>query len=646
MRGVHSASVEPAYHDAMGPTATRVTPQPIRRPIRRLPALVANQIAAGEVVERPASVVKELVENSLDAGATRISVELDAGGADLIRVTDDGHGIEPDQLLLAIAEHATSKIEQAEDLTGVATLGFRGEALASIASVCRLQITTRTADAQTAWTIRAAGDDLTEPRPASGPPGTTIEARDLFFNTPARRAFLRATTAEQTHCVESIREIALAHPSVAFEVRTNGRVLLELPATDGPRRRVLDVLGRELEPQMLEVHADTQEGDQGAALWGLVGLPAIARANHKALRTLVNGRSVRDKTLQHAVREAYRGLIEPGRYPTAVLMIEMPPAGVDVNVHPAKAEVRFRDQGLVHSLVLRSVREALQRADLTPALASRPSARTFASGYEDFQLRQQSPGSAPTSLYASLAPAPSYPQHFEEGQHASDQYRAHTGSSTQMASGEHSPFGPASAGVPDQAANAPWTRPIQVHNAYIVAEDEQGLVIIDQHALHERVMFETLLERVATRPLESQRLITPVVVDAAPTKVSQIESLSPLLARIGLELAPLGARTVGIMAFPSLLFERGVDPAQFVEDLLDKAEGADFETGSEEALHEVLDMMACKAAVKAGDPLTREELDELLRFRGTVQRATSCPHGRTTTVRLTLRDLQRLFDRR
>lgn len=602
-----------------------------RRPIRSLPTLVANQIAAGEVVERPASVVKELVENAIDSGATKIAVELEGGGADLIRVTDDGSGIVRDELLLAVAPHATSKIDRAEDLTGVATLGFRGEALASIASVSRLSIVTRTPGSESSWRLEAQGPEVGEPKPAAGPEGTSIESRDLFFNTPARRAFLKSSTAEQTRCVEVIREIALAHMGVSFVVRTQGRVLLDLSATDSPRRRVLDVIGRELEPQMLEVSADRQEGDQGAAVWGLTGLPAIARANHKALRTLVNGRSVRDKTLQHAVREAYRGLIEPGRYPTAVLMIEMPPSGVDVNVHPAKAEVRFRDQGLVHSVVFHAVRDALLRADLTPGLDARPSARSFGPGMtgpasdQPYELRAQN--ASPQSGLAFGEPKTFAPTIAPE------------------AIGTTAP----STHVPElsgEASSSLGGGAIQIHNSYLVAQDEQGMVIIDQHALHERVMFESLLARIGTKPLESQRLLSPIVLEVPEQRVEQIEGLSGLCARIGLELTPLGARSVGVLAFPSLLFERKVDPASFVADLLDATDGSDFAAGSEEALHEVLDMMACKAAVKAGDPLTRAELDELMRFRGTISRSTSCPHGRATTVRLTHRDLERLFDRR
>ncbi len=609
----------------------------LRRPIRALPTLVANQIAAGEVVERPASVVKELVENALDAGANRIVVELEAGGADLIRVTDDGMGIVRDELLLAVAPHATSKIESAADLTSVATLGFRGEALASIASVSRLTITTRTRDNDASWSLKVEGSEMGEPRPAAGPPGTSIEARDLFFNTPARRAFLRSSTAEQTRCVEIVREIALAHMGVSFVVRTTSdagaRVLLELRATDSPRRRVLDVIGAEMEPQLLEVHADRQEGDQGAAVWGLIGLPAIARANHRSLRTLVNGRSVRDKTLQHAVREAYRGLIEPGRYPTAVLMIELPPTSVDVNVHPAKAEVRFRDQSLVHSLIFHAVRDGLQRADLTPDLSARPSLQTF--GARTASAASVGPREEAGGFFLRPEAPPA------EGSLPFAEPKPLTGAHGQARSITEEEQSASALGGSDRPLRA-----MQMHNSYIVVEDAEGLVLIDQHALHERVMFEHLLRRVTAEPMERQRLLSPALVQTSAQSVAQLSELDALCARIGLELAPMGETQVGVMAFPSLLFERGVEPAAFVRDLLDAVDHEGFEAGSEEALHEVLDMMACKAAVKAGDPLTSDEVDELLRFRGEISRSASCPHGRATTVRLSHRDLHRLFDRR
>ncbi|MBC7834957.1 MAG: DNA mismatch repair endonuclease MutL, partial [Phycisphaerales bacterium] len=338
-------------------------------PIRKLPALLVNQIAAGEVVERPASVVKELIDNALDAGASRITLELRSGGIELVRVTDNGRGIPAGDLPLAIAPHATSKISAAADLDKIATMGFRGEALASIASVSRLGIRSRTAAQVEAAELNIEGDVVGAARPASGPVGTSVTVRNLFFNTPARRKFLRTPTTEQGHCVDAATALALSHLAVGFDVSADERTVLDLPPDQSPRERALAVLGAELEHQLLEVHADRFDDARGMALWGLAGLPALARATAKSQYLFLNGRPIRDRTVQHAVKEAYRGLIDPGRYPTVVLLIEMDPGAVDVNVHPQKTEVRFRDGSMVHSTVLRALREALQAADLTPEVA-------------------------------------------------------------------------------------------------------------------------------------------------------------------------------------------------------------------------------------------------------------------------------------
>ncbi len=337
-----------------------------RAPIRKLPPLLVNQIAAGEVVERPASVVKELVENALDAGARSIAVEIEQGGIELVRITDDGCGIPEAELSLAIAPHATSKIATPEDLDRIGTMGFRGEAIASIASVSRLSIRSRSASQSGANVIEVEGDNVKPIRPAAGPIGTCVSVRNLFFNTPARRKFLRTPSTEQGHCVDAACTLAIAHPAVAFRIVTDGKMVLDVPPGQGPRDRALAVLGVELAEQMLEVSADRFDDVRGITLWGLIGMPGIARATPKAQHVFLNGRPIRDKTIQHAIREAYRGLIEPGRYPTCVIMIEMDPGAVDVNVHPAKTEVRFRDQSMVHQTVLRAVRDSLRAADLTP----------------------------------------------------------------------------------------------------------------------------------------------------------------------------------------------------------------------------------------------------------------------------------------
>ena len=615
-------------------------PEPKR--IQALTPLVASQIAAGEVVERPSSVVKELVENSIDAGSTRITLEIEQGGIELIRVTDDGSGIDPADLPLAIAPHATSKITSAEDLDRIATLGFRGEALASISSVSRLSIRTRTRT-QSAATLLECEADVAQPaRPSSGPEGTSISVRNLFFNTPARRKFLKSVPTEQERCVDVMRAVALAHPAIGFKVVCDGRVSFELPPDQSPKERVLSMLGKELAPQMLEASADQFDDARGVTLWGMVGLPAIARGTNKSQFIFINGRPVRDRTIQHAVLEAYRGLIEPGRFPTIVLMIDMSPSGVDVNVHPAKAEVRFRDSGLVHSVVYHAIKRTLQAADLTPSISFTPTNRPL-----DRDMAQL-PGSG-------LAPPPpmnpaQVASFFERNNVINtqgarpgfdvDQVRqALATSAAQQGSSEPTAL----------PTIVPTTKILQIHKSYIVTQDDQGIVIIDQHALHERVMFEYLLERVLRGPLQSQHLLTTAVVPASARQLELLPELQELFARLGIEAEPIGPFSLGVRSFPAFLFERRVEPIEFLTAIFEKAENAQFisnlKSGGEEAMRDVLDMMSCKAAVKAGDRMTDVELAELLALRESVERSSNCPHGRPTSVRITIRDLEKLFHR-
>lgn len=624
-------------------------PEQVRR-IRPLSPLVASQIAAGEVVERPSSVVKELVENSIDAGATRIDLELEQGGVELVRVTDNGRGMPREDLPLAVAPHATSKIAATDDLDRIATLGFRGEALASIASVSRMSIRSRTADDVGAWILESEGavEGLGERdvRPGAGAVGTAITVRNLFFNTPARRKFLRTVATEQSRCVDTITELALAHPAVAFRCTCDGRAVLDLPADQSPRARALDVLGRELESQLLEVHADQYDDPRGVALWGLVGLPSIARATRAAQHLFVNGRAVRDRTVQHAMSEPFRGIIEPGRHPTALLMLEMSPQAVDVNVHPQKAEVRFRDSGVVHSVVYHAVKRALTAADLTP---------TFSAVRPGAVVERQAvvgPGFAAAPVPPEVSRA-AFVDYFKKMAPAAEQRTLDEGFGAAPAPATPATAGGALAPAPTiirqeptlADAPTPVQRALQVHNSFLVTQDEQGVLIVDQHALHERVMFEALLARVTDTNLESQRLLTPVVLDATPTQISRLDELAPLLERIGIEAGPLGPRQIAVRAFPTFLFDRNVDPGEFLPDLFEKAGASDFAPGSEDALRDVLDMMACKAAVKAGDRMSDGELSELLKLREAVERSSNCPHGRPTTVRLTIRELEKLFGR-
>ncbi|MCA3003729.1 MAG: DNA mismatch repair endonuclease MutL [Planctomycetaceae bacterium] len=668
-----------------------------RRPIRVMPPLLANQIAAGEVVERAASVVKELVENSLDAGATRITVELEHGGIELVRISDDGVGIPEAELALALAAHATSKLTSVEDLDRVGTMGFRGEALASITSVSRITIRSRTAQQPAAAEIAAEGDVLQPVRPASGPVGTSVTVRNLFFNTPARRKFLKTPATEQGRCLDVVRELALAHAHVGFKAITDGKVVLDLPPRHDPRQRCLAVLGEELESELLEVHADAIDTANLLTLWGLIGKPSLARATGAAMHLFVNGRAVRDRVMQHAVREAFRGLIEPGRWPTAVLMIDIDPARVDVNVHPAKAEVRFRDSSAVHQALFRSVKKALQLADLTPTLGA-PGGTGFGGGPSSvFGARGILPaaspprfGAPPAGLSASSSDSPTQAAapRVISAQAFADYFRAAAadpGQGRLSFSGIRAavsdiplpstaptgpltappaagtPLLPSAASPPLLADLAPVSGALQIHNAFLITQDEHGVVIIDQHALHERVMFEKLLARVSRAALESQPLLTPVIVKADARQIEALDGLRDLFARIGITAEQFSPQAVAIRAFPTFLFERNVEPGGFLSELLEKAAAEQLgvnpavnpnlgpanadQATTEEALRDVLDMMACKAAVKAGDRLTDLELAELLAMRESIERASNCPHGRPTSIRLTIRDLERLFGR-
>ncbi|TAK42182.1 MAG: DNA mismatch repair endonuclease MutL [Betaproteobacteria bacterium] len=569
-------------------------------PIRILPELLVSQIAAGEVVERPASVLKELLENSLDAGASAITVTLEEGGIRRLQVEDDGAGIERDELPLALARHATSKIASLDDLEGVATMGFRGEALASIAAVARLAIASRTESSPHGHAIRAEGAWIGEVAPTARERGTTVSVEDLYFNTPARRKFLRSDATEFGHCEAVFRRLALARPEIAFTLRHNGRVSLHLKAQP-PGDRAAALLGREFLHASLPLEA--QAGS--LRLHGLAGSPAAARARADSQYFFVNGRFVRDRVLAHAAREAYAELLHGARQPAYLLYLEIDPRGVDVNVHPAKTEVRFRDSRSVHQFVMGALRRVL-----APGAAESPVAYAAVA-----------PAGAPGP---ALQPALSLAQPVAA-------YQAFMASAVppvavMPAAGEAAPLGYALA---------------QLHGVYILAQNEAGLVLVDMHAAHERIVMERLRTDLEAGSVQRQALLVPAVLRADALDVATAEDNRAALESLGIEFTVAGPNELAVRTAPALLAS-GDLPALLREVL---AELREF--GAAQALaarrDELLAGMACHAAVRANRQLTPAEMNALLREMETTERSGSCNHGRPTWYQLTLADLDKLF---
>lgn len=662
--------------------------------IRVLSAGLVNRIAAGECVERPSSVVKELVENALDAGAGRVDIAIEDGGRGLIRVSDDGSGMDADDLRLAIEPHTTSKIRTDDDLFNIHTMGFRGEAIASIASVSRLRLVSRPSGADIAHELRVEGGRIGDVVPVAAAPGTTVEVRDLFYCVPARRRFLRTNATETGHVTEQLARIALAHPGVAFRMTNGKRVTHDLPATDEPRRRIGDFFGEELAAPLLHIVRD----NGGVRLEGLVAPPAEARGSSKWEYVFVNGRYIRDRFVSHAVREAYRSLIDPSAHPVVFLFLTVDPSSVDVNVHPTKIEVRWRDSNFVHSQVLAALREKFLQSNLDRRLqtksdadidrervreamvrffrGARPHHETsaFAAGRmladndvrdgkpdtaeavesaraesSDFQLRALAPRQDRLRDFSDPGTAePSASAPIERVGHDAAPLiealalRSDSPSRADFASSGMASDRTAAGDAPISARASP--RAIQIHNSYLVVETEDGLMIVDQHALHERVLYEQFQLRVTRNPLESQRMLIPASARVRPETIELLERHAEVLERLGLDIRATGPQSVAVHAFPTFL-ER-VDPVEFTRDLLDRLSAHAAGPQTDTLLHELLDMMACKAAVKAGDRLTDAEIASLLEFRDISPRASNCPHGRPTTLRLTLRELEKQFMRR
>jgi DNA mismatch repair protein MutL len=681
--------------------------------IRQLPTAVINQIAAGEVVERPASVVKELLENAVDAQATRIDLAVERGGKDLVRVADNGVGMSAEDLVLAFQAHATSKLVEAEDLFRVRTLGFRGEALAAIAEVARVRCQTRQSDAPEGSELTIEGGVAGAVKNCGCAVGTMIEVRNLFHNTPVRRAFLKSDLTESGHVVEMFSRIALAYPELHLTYRSGGKTVYDLPPVAGTRERIATFFGRELAESLLWIEGRMDQ----MHLWGYAAHPSQSRSSAKCQFLFLGGRYVRDRALGHALSEAYRGLLMVGRMPVVFLHLEIPPEEVDVNVHPTKVEVRFRESQRVYSHLLSTLRHTFLKSDLhaklqaaqgpnthsdaidaaatvaataptnalvlgqAPADGSAPARFDLAGGLADRQTVASwfEPSRTPPPLPDSLGqPVPrpwaqSLPLGFGRDTGSADEFdefAAPSGSPELQAPRRESPGAGTRASharepTADHAGGSVLAAPtpgkmaaarvasfdtangiqkaIQVHDSYLVAETGDGMVVIDQHALHERILYEELRTRLARGTVEAQRLLAPEPVDLSGAEVALLAEHMELLAQLGLEVEHFGGDTVIVRSIPAMLPH--VVPDRLVRDLAEHLRTQPLPPTRDNLMAELLHMIACKAAVKAGQPLSAPEIAALLERRHLVADSHHCPHGRPTALVFTKADLEKQFGR-
>jgi DNA mismatch repair protein MutL len=649
--------------------------------IRILSDLVANQIAAGEVVERPASVVKELLENSLDARATRIRIEVEAGGRKLIRITDNGHGMVKDDALLAFERHATSKLRTSDDLLFISTLGFRGEALPSIASVSRLTLETRSSEDEAGTVVEIAGGNILRVEDAGLPTGTTITIRDLFFNTPARRKFLKSEQTELSHIAALVTHYALAHPTKHFELHSATQALLTAPSVPNAADRLFQIFGKETSNYMLSTTAEmdfTRAGLPEPPPWkrdfdytppepgflritGFVSKPELQKLNRNAMYVFVNQRLVRDKLILHALTEAYRNIIPPTSYPVVLLFLEMPPQEVDVNVHPAKTEVRFRQPSFVHDFVRDTVRTTLMQA--------RPAA--------SFATALNSPHGASSSLLIDVSPLPDGPTQpvfdpisfqSEHDPSADDTVPFPTASSPtfnlaapivppspgRFAFPGHSiPVGyeaseptyePASPQQADTLYALSTLKPLgQFRDSFILATNEEGLWIIDQHVAHERILFEKVLRERDTEQVQRQRLLMPLLVDLLPAQMITFAEIAEELERNGFEAEPFGPRTLAIKAAPVGL--EGVELERMLEEVLAVTDRNQQTENSEARRRRIAASIACHAAIKINQLLDPAKIEWLLNALAKTEHPTACPHGRPIALRYSHKDIAKAFQR-
>jgi len=656
--------------------------------IHVLSEAIANQIAAGEVVERPASVVKELLENSLDAGATRIKIQVEAGGKKHIQITDDGCGMVRDDALLAFERHATSKIKNAADLLSVATLGFRGEALPSIASVSRLRLETRAADEPSGTVVEINGGKIFKVEEAGLPAGTSITVRDLFFNTPARKKFLKSESTELSHIASLVTHYALAHPEKYFELNSATNAVLVAPPVAGHSERVYQVFGRETLEQLIPVAAMQPleriglpqpppwrrlEGEDGAErsvpgevrVRGFVSKPAIQKLNRNSIYVFVNGRLIRDRLIQHALTEAYRNVIPPTVYPVVLLFLELPCEEVDVNVHPSKTEVRFRQQTVMHDFVRDSVRAALMKARPIPQFVAEISAHPTASPSLTFGAR---PVERSASWRASYAPAENqgFTLQAPVVPAVSDRFQFTSGFSVEGNAALSAARAPQTISgttpeiiqddgcaqlIPDEPELSTDFVPAiaslkplgQIRESFILAVNHDGLWIIDQHVAHERVLFEKILKQRAKRQVESQRLLLPLVLELTPAQQAVFAEISEELNQNGFEVEVFGMRSIAVKVAPA-----GIEAGQvedMLQELLDQLLREDQAINLERVRTRIAASIACHAAIKVNMPLEQNKMEWLLAELAQADFPMSCPHGRPVLLRYSLKDIQRAFKR-
>ena len=639
--------------------------------IRQLPIGLVNKIAAGEVIERPASVVKEIIENSIDAGATHVELVVEGGGIELIRISDNGYGIASDQLELAVAPHATSKLHSSDDLFDVKTLGFRGEALASIAEISHLTLRSRTSDSDSGYELCVKGGEKEPIRPCSGPVGTTIEIRHLFFNTPVRRKFMKTSQTEMGHVTEAFTRIALAYPQVHMVLSNNDRVMHDLLPTDRWSERIRAFFGDEVADSLISI----DQRDERVAIHGHVTDPSVSRSNNRMQYLFLNGRYIRDRSLQHALGEAYRGLLMVGRMPVCFLHVQVDPKTVDVNVHPTKVEVRFEDSGAIYTRLLHSLRHKFLNSDLVAKIRT-PTA---------------SPSVMPTLADASMPMTTLH--HVSNDGNGSDllqwaksnaavaipDFRPFQGfNSPGLATGNRptarmdDPFYTPTASQPWSAETAialadleenesTLATPVhrvdlardiegshkqlgfQIHNRYLVTQDESGMVIVDQHALHERILYEQIKTKVMSKSLERQRLLVPESVTLTANEAAAAADYRETLAEIGIEVEPFGGDAILVTSYPAMLAK--MHPAEMLRQVLEPLMTGGKKPDARDLLDDLMNMIACKAAVKAGDRLSPDEITALLEQRHCYQDTHHCPHGRPTALFLSREQLDKMFKR-